>query len=144
MKLTIDSKIKDIWALPEIAPTAEYFIGGSREWYEKLSKFSFREIQAESPTWNAEAMRFGAERLIAIAKSNKPFFYDVYTDTETADDPRKKNVKLFHFPGKPEFILTIIKETRFSLRLLIIPIFPLVILVMIVLSIYLVWQVERI
>ncbi len=64
--------------------------------------FSLIDLNEEQPTWYAGDMAYGLNRLLEIAERNDTFLWQVYSDEEVKEEQDKKDVQLFHFPGKKE------------------------------------------
>ena len=71
---------------------------------QDVPKISLSGLQKQQPTWNANDMAFGLNRLLAIRKQGIRVIYDVYSKEEQEADIEKKKslVKLFRFPAMKE------------------------------------------
>ena len=95
MKITADTRPIDIEGLKPYAP---YLMYKSVLADRPAVEMTFAQMHQEQPTWDVESMIRGVERLLEAASQRK-VLYDVYQETECADDPEKKDVKLFFLPS---------------------------------------------
>ena len=74
MTITTNTKLIDIFNLPLFKPMAGQFISSNTDWFtggkEQMSLEALNKLQ---PTWAAEDMIYGLERLWAIADQNKEY-----------------------------------------------------------------------
>lgn len=88
--------------IKELDPWKRFLLysGAETENAPVLYGFTPAQIEAVSPTWDAEAMVRGLNKITAIAQKRQPF-YSVYTK-EQCDDPQKKDVGFWYFPAENE------------------------------------------
>lgn len=65
-------------------------------------EMSLADIQKNNPTWDAEDMAYGLNRILAVKAEGHPLVYQVYGEEEIAQHPEKADVKIFHFPAESD------------------------------------------
>jgi len=104
----VTTNIQDILDEESIIEAKPYIIGNGEEFFKTLGNVTLEGLNHQQPTWNAEDMAYGLNRLIEVAKSTEKYLYRVYSWEEIEKDPDKKDVHLFHFPGSKEGSFVII------------------------------------
>ena len=100
--ITTKTTFKEIKEIKELESVFPYLIwsnegngGGNIK-----DTMTLEDVQAKNPTWNATDMVYGLRRLIEIAKTEKEYLYDVYSQEEIEKNPSKKHVKVIYFSSK--------------------------------------------
>ena len=62
-------------------------------------KNSLKMINDIQPTWDADDMAYGLNRLLSIISQGRKVLYDIYAEEEVKAEPRKEKVKLLYFPS---------------------------------------------
>lgn len=95
MKITADTRPADIESLK---PYKDYLMYKVIPQDQPAVEMTLAEMQKDQPTWNIGSMIRGLEHLDAIA-SKQNVMFDVYQPEECADDPEKRDVKVFFLPA---------------------------------------------
>lgn len=92
-------QMREMQALKDLVP---YFVfsKGAVENENATSDMCLEDVHAKQPTWSADDMLLGLQRVEALAESKEEFVYSVYGEEEIKADPEKEHVKLFHFPAQ--------------------------------------------
>ncbi len=98
MKITRDTRPVDI---DELKYCAGYLMYKCVLEDRPAVEMSFAEMREKQPTWDVDSMIRGMERLREAAAGHR-IMYDVYTEEECADDPEKKDIKLFFLPARQQ------------------------------------------
>ena len=81
MHITPDTKLSDIFPLPEFLPMRGQFISSNTDWFsggkEQMSLLQLGELQK---TWSVSDMITGINRLRQIAQKQKPYVYPLVPD----------------------------------------------------------------
>ena len=96
--ITVDTRIGDI---EEIQPYMKYLLYTGENSEFAIEDQTPAKLHQAVPPWNDESMAKGLIRLQQVAVQGNPL-YDVYTKDECADDIKKEDVKVFHFPAEVE------------------------------------------
>jgi len=99
MKITESTTLGEIYNLPCLSESKDYLIGGGSYLFQASADATLTRVQKRMPTWYAGDMAYGLNRLTEIAESGKQYLFPVYSEQEMRDDPGKKDVRLFCFPG---------------------------------------------
>ncbi len=97
IQITTQSKAGEIEALK---PYRKYlcYQGG----FEKpVIEYTLEELQKFIPAWSAAAEASALQRVAELAEKQEVLF-DVYLEEEWADDPQKKDVKIWYLPAQGE------------------------------------------
>ena len=94
--ITKDTRPVDI---ENLAPFADYLMYKCVPVDKPAVEMTFAEMNKEQPTWDVDSMIRGMKRLSEVAGTRK-VMYDVYSDEECADDPEKKDIKVFFLPAQ--------------------------------------------
>lgn len=87
MKITPDTRLKDIYGLNEFAGFAQYVIWGAND------DITLRDLNRRSPDWIAQDMADGFQHLLDTGAR----FTRLYSDAERSADPALDKVMLFEF-----------------------------------------------
>lgn len=98
MKITADTRPIDIEGLK---PYADYLMYRCKLADRPAVEMTFAEMRKEQPTWNVESMIRGLEHLRKVAAQRR-VMYDVYPEEACADDPEKRDIKLFFLPASQQ------------------------------------------
>ena len=82
--------------IPELAPFTDYLM--YRFGNSPVGEKTIAGLCADQPTWDADSMARGMERLCDAARARR-VLYDVYPEDERREDPEKGDVKLFFLPA---------------------------------------------
>ena len=99
MKITESMTLGEIYNLACLKESKDYLIGGGAGLFQASACATLQKVQRRMPAWSATDMAYGLERLREIAESGVPYFFSVYSEAEIREEPEKKNVRLFYFPG---------------------------------------------
>ena len=100
MKITKDTKLKDIHNAPEFAQSRGHLISGNTDIFNAESaEISLEELQQSHPTWNHQDLIYGLERLQEVAGTGGQYVYPVYADKEVKIDSHLGQVQLIHMPA---------------------------------------------
>lgn len=100
MRITEKTKLKEIFSIQLLKEASPYLIGNGDKVFQGKGNFSLKDLNEEQPTWYADDMAYGLNRLLKIADKDDTYLYQVYSNEEIKEEQDKKNVQLFHFPGK--------------------------------------------
>ncbi len=92
---TTFGEIKELEHMKQIFP---YLVGNGEAML--IPEKTIQDIEGEHPTWAAQDMVYGLQRLEEICLTQENPVMDVYSDTETLASPDKRNVKLMYFPAE--------------------------------------------
>ncbi len=95
--ITVNTTFKEIRELENLKIVFPYLIGNGEAMLSQDK--TFNDLQTTTPTWDAQDMVYGLQRLKEIADTKQTFLYDVYTAEEINKEPNKVHVKLIHFPS---------------------------------------------
>lgn len=95
--ITKDTPMGEIRKLTGMEEVFPFLVGG---WDEISPEVTLISIEKEHPTWSAEDMAYGLNRLAEIAVSGERYVFSVYGEKDIAEDSKKKNVKLVYFPAE--------------------------------------------
>lgn len=104
MKITKDTKLKDINNAPEFLQARGHLVSGGVDMFSGESgELTLEELQQKHPTWDYRDMIYGLERFQIISGTGGQVVYPVYSDEEVRKDPHLAQVRLIHLPanGKP-------------------------------------------
>lgn len=100
MKITKDTKLKDIHHAPEFSQAKGHLISGSADAFAGAGgELSFAELQGKNPTWNSRDLIAGLERLQQVSAKGGSYVFPVYTAEEVKKNPHLGQVQLFHLPA---------------------------------------------
>ncbi len=103
MKITKDTRLKDLDSAPEFLQARGQLISGSSDMFSGESgELTLEELQRKNPTWNHRDMIYGLERLQEASRTGDPYVYRVYPDEEVEKDPHLGQVQLIYLPTSPE------------------------------------------
>lgn len=102
MSITEETKLKAIYANNSLKKAKAYLMGNAETFFQEHANLTLKELNDKSPTWYSKDMAYGLNRLVEIAEGEKTFLYPVYSQDEIEEEPDKKEVQLFHFPGTEE------------------------------------------
>lgn len=95
MNITPDTRPVDI---ENLVPFADYLMYKCVPVDRPAVEMTFAEMHENQPTWDVDSMIRGMARLSEVAGQRR-VMYDVYSEEECADDPEKKDIKLFFLPA---------------------------------------------
>ena len=95
MTITPDTRPIEI---ENLKPFADYMMYKCVPQDKPAVEMTFAEMRQDQPTWNVDSMIRGMAHLSALAGKQK-VMYDVYAPEECADDPEKRDVKVFFLPA---------------------------------------------
>ena len=81
-----------------LKPYAPYLMYGPSEEGKEPSYKTIAQWGEIFPTWPLESMVYGLQRVTELA-SQGPILYDVYSPEEIAEDPTRKDVKVWFMPA---------------------------------------------
>ena len=100
MKITKDTKLKDINSAPELAQARGQLISGGVDMFSGESgELTLEALQQRNPTWNHCDIVYGLERLQEVAGNGDPYVYPVYNDEEVKKDLQLGQVQLIYLPA---------------------------------------------
>lgn len=100
MKITKDTKLKDVASAPELAQARGQLISGGVDWFSgEGGELTLEELQRRNPTWNHRDMIYGLKRLQEVSGMVDRYVYPVYTVEEAERDPHLGQVHLIHLPA---------------------------------------------
>ncbi len=99
MKFSINTTLGEIYNHPSLAKAKKYLVGKGESFFESNSSMTLEQLNKVAPSWGADDMVSGINRLLEEAENNK-YMYHVYSEEEISDSQDKKDVVLFHFPVK--------------------------------------------
>lgn len=95
-----DMKLEILFDSWEMGDFAKFFISRSESYANGLKQKSLLEINAESPTWNAQDMEDGLNHILDLVHSGVQVDYDYWSILDQEMDLEKRETKLFYFPGE--------------------------------------------
>ena len=95
MTITPDTRPIEI---ENLKPFADYMMYKCVPQDKPAVEMTFAEMWQDQPTWNVDSMIRGMAHLSAQA-GKQQVMYDVYAPEECADDPEKRDVKVFFLPA---------------------------------------------
>lgn len=100
MMINRKTTLEEINNASVFAQAKDAWIGGGAAFFHgEAGKMTIEELQGQHPTWFAEDIIYGVNRLQQIAESGTQYIYNVYSDERIAEDSDLGNVKLFYLPG---------------------------------------------
>ena len=96
--ITADTYLNDFYNYKEFLPVMPYLIGNGEPLFQ-VPGLTLKSLQLKQPSWNADDMAYGCNRLSKILKTRKVLF-PVYNASEISLDPSKKEVNIFYFPAE--------------------------------------------
>jgi len=100
MKITKDTKLRDIHNAPEFSQARGHLISGSTDIFSgEGGELTLEALQRKNPTWNYRDMIYGLERLQEVSGKGGQYVYPVYTAEEVKGDPHLGQVRLFYLPA---------------------------------------------
>ncbi|MBQ7372722.1 MAG: alpha/beta hydrolase [Blautia sp.] len=93
-EITCSTTLYEINQHPDLAAAKDILIGGGKGlFYGDYGKMTLAQLEERQPTWYAEDMVYGLNRLLEVARTNDEYiFYPVEED--------KEHVQLFYLPAK--------------------------------------------
>ena len=86
--------LKDMKGIPQLAPVKDYLVYGGMQ-LKLIERIPMENMK--NGGWPVESLFKGLQRLCSIAVSGE-FYYPIYGQDELADDKKKKDVHVIHFP----------------------------------------------
>lgn len=100
MKITKDTKLKDVNNAPEFLQARGHLISGSEDRFTgERGELTLEELERENPTWYHRDMITGLERLQQISGRGAQYVYPIYADEEVKKDRHLDQVRLFFLPA---------------------------------------------
>lgn len=97
----VDSKLKNLYALEVFKEVKDHIVGGGSDYFcGEKGDLTLHELQErKQPTWNAEDMAYGLNRLREIAVSGREYVFSPYSEEERSQSPDKRGTGVVWFPG---------------------------------------------
>lgn len=100
MKITVETKLCDIYNMPELSSCKHYLVTNEDENFTTRGQRTLVDMNKDTPPWGAEDIAYGLNRLLELTSGE--FLYNVYDDVEIKRCKEKKEVVLFHFPANSD------------------------------------------
>lgn len=98
MRVDVNTKLCDIYDLPDLSLCKKYLITNEDENFTKRGERTLLDMNKDTPSWGAVDIAFGLNRLLEL--TDNKYLYNVYSESEIKKCKEKKDVVLFHFPAK--------------------------------------------
>lgn len=96
--ITVNTTIREIKELEHMKQVFPYLVGNGEAML--IPEKTIQDIEGEHPTWSAQDMVYGLQRLEEICLTQENPVISVYSDTDTLASADKQKVKLIHFPAE--------------------------------------------